>query len=129
MNTMDAADILVPVIFVIVAGIIVFRLVKALLEWYANNQKPVERVKAKVTGKREHTRRRSSGNPGRGSGVSIGPSRYRTTYYTTFQLEDDSRVEFKVGSDVYSMLSEGDVGHLTKQGTRFHDFERVGEDS
>ncbi|TVP83211.1 MAG: DUF2500 domain-containing protein [Alkalicoccus sp.] len=122
----DAASWLVPLIFAVVIGFVIVTAAKNILEWFSNNKKPRETAKAKVTAKRENVRRRSSGTRSRGS-ISIGPSRYKTTYYVTFELESGERREFKVSGNEYAVLSDGDVGHLTYQGTRYHDFERVGE--
>jgi hypothetical protein len=122
----DAASWLVPLIFAIVIGFVLVNAAKKILEWFSNNKKPRKTEKAKVTAKRENVRRRSSNSRSRG-GISIGPSKYKTTYYVTMELESGERQEFKISGNDYAVLSEGDVGHLTYQGTRYHDFERVGE--
>ena len=121
MNFNGLLDILFPLIFVAAAVFVIYAMVKSLKEWHENNQKPIEKVKSKVTSKRKSTRRRSSR---RGSGSS-----FKIIYFATFELEDRSRMEFIVGDSIYGMIAEGDIGYLTKQGTRFHDFERVGTDS
>ncbi|MCE7792877.1 DUF2500 domain-containing protein [Salipaludibacillus sp. CUR1] len=121
----DAATWLVPLIFALVVGAFIFSAVKNVSEWLSNNKKPVETEKAKVVTKREHVRRRASGNRSRGGGFSVGPSRYQTAYYVTFELESGDRREFKMRGNQYAKLAEGDVGHLTYQGTRYHEFERV----
>ena len=47
-----------------------------------------------------------------------------TTYYVTFEVESGDRMEMNVGGQDYGMLTEGDVGKLTFQGTRYLNFER-----
>ncbi|NMA03148.1 MAG: DUF2500 domain-containing protein, partial [Clostridiales bacterium] len=44
-------------------------------------------------------------------------------YYVTFQVESGDRMEFRVSGKEYGLLAEGDVGKLTFQGTRYHEFE------
>ena len=48
----------------------------------------------------------------------------RTSYYVTFELENKERIEMHVNSKMYGSITEGDVGMLKFQGTRFHHFER-----
>lgn len=45
-------------------------------------------------------------------------------YYVTFQVESGDRREFRVTGSEYEMLSEGDKGKLTFQGTRYLGVER-----
>lgn len=118
----NAVPFFIQIVFIIVFGVIIFRVVRGIAEWMSNNQQPVETIKAKVISKRENVRRRSSGAGNRGMGMS----RTQTTYFVTFELENDDRKEFKVKGNEYGMLAEGDVGHLTFQGTRYHGFERAG---
>lgn len=47
-----------------------------------------------------------------------------TYYYATFEFPDGSREEFGVGSEIYGMLAEGDLGTLHSQGTRVWEFNR-----
>lgn len=119
-NDFTALPWYIQLVFLVVIGLIVFKAVRGFLEWLANNQKPVETVNAKIVSKRENTKMRSRGPNNQGMGVS----RSRTTYYVTFETEDGERTEFKVKSSEYAMLAEGDKGQLTKQGTRYHGFER-----
>lgn len=108
----------IPIVFTIVFGIIIFTVVRNVLEWSSNNKKPVEKEKAKVMTKRENVRRSSGGRRQMSSRTS-------TTYYVTFELENSDRKEFRVKGNEYGTLAEGDVGYLTFQGTRYHEFERV----
>ncbi len=52
-------------------------------------------------------------------------SRNYTTYYITFEFSDKSREEFHVGSRVYGMVAEGDIGRLDSKGRFFRGFERI----
>lgn len=121
----DVTTWLIPLIFIVVIGAVIFSAVKNIREWLSNNKKPKETEKAKVTSKRESVRRRSG--PRTGSRVGIGRSRHQTSYYVAFELENGERREFKVRGNEYGSLSEGDVGYLTFQGTRYHQFERAGQ--
>ena len=51
---------------------------------------------------------------------------HHTTYYATFALEGDQRLELQVGERQFQQLTEGEWGKLTYQRKRFHRFE--GED-
>ena len=42
-----------------------------------------------------------------------------TTYYVTFEFDNNERREFHVSGDEYGLLVENDYGLLTFQGTRF----------
>lgn len=48
-----------------------------------------------------------------------------TNYYTTFEVETGSRLEFQINSLEYGLLIEGDYGKLKFQGTRYLGFERL----
>ena len=48
-----------------------------------------------------------------------------TSYYVTFQVESGDRMELSVTGREYGMLSEGDTGKLSFQGTRYLGFERL----
>ena len=43
-------------------------------------------------------------------------------HYITFETRDCQRIELSVDSATYQLLSEGDVGTLTYQGSRYIDF-------
>ena len=47
-----------------------------------------------------------------------------TSHYVTFQVESGDRMEFVVSGSDYGMLTEGDIGKLSFQGTRYLGFER-----
>jgi hypothetical protein len=47
-----------------------------------------------------------------------------TSYYATFEFDTGDRQELHIPRQDFGMLSEGDAGMLTFQGTRFLSFER-----
>ncbi|GCD10175.1 DUF2500 domain-containing protein [Clostridium tagluense] len=107
---------MVPVIFMIIFGIIIFGIIKGTGQWSKNNKQPVLSVKAKVVTKRAHTTS-SSMNDNQ-------PAHSSTFYNVTFEVESGDRMELKISGGEYGLLAEGDVGKLTFQGTRYKNFER-----
>jgi hypothetical protein len=63
--------------------------------------------KARVTGKRR---------------LPIGPGRSVAECYCTFEFEDGTRNEYRVGERAYSQLADNDVGDLVTKGTLFWGF-------
>ena len=109
-------DIIFPILFVLIFGIIIFSFIKGIGQWSKNNKEPVLSVIARVV-----TKRSSVSTHHHGNNNHISSS---TTYYTTFEVESGDRMEFTVSGREYGNLVEGDVGKLTFQGTRYHGFER-----
>ncbi|WHY75149.1 DUF2500 domain-containing protein [Neobacillus sp. WH10] len=101
-----------PIFFILIAGIILFTIIKGISEWSNNNKQPRLNVNAIVVSKR--TEVSGGGNDHHSS----------TWYYVTFQVESGDRMEFGVNGGQYGQLAEGDVGELTFQGTRYHGFTR-----
>ncbi|GGA39594.1 DUF2500 domain-containing protein [Psychrobacillus lasiicapitis] len=99
--------------FLVVAGFIIFSIVKKGAQWNKNNNSPKLSVPAQVVTKRSHTQGGS------------GDSSAFTSYYTTFQVESGDRMELQLSGQEYGMLAEDDLGILTFQGTRFLSFERT----
>lgn len=112
-------SILFPIVFIFVFGMIIFTFVKGIGEWSSNNKQPVISVVAKVVGKRGHT---SSNHNHHDNHVHSSSS---TSYYATFEVESGDRMEFHISAAEFGMIAEGDIGKLTFQGTRYHNFERV----
>lgn len=110
-------SILVPLIFIIVFGMIIFTMIKGVGQWNSNNKQPVITVVAEIVAKRGHT---SRSNHNHGDNMHSSTS---TTYYATFQVESGDRMEFHISAKEFGMLAEGDIGKLTFQGTRYHGFE------
>lgn len=117
----DFFSIVFPIFFILVAGIIIFSIIKGIGEWSSNNKQPVLTVNSKIVSKRTNVSRTRHGV---GNGHHHHSS--RTTYYVTFEVESGDRMELHVSGSEYGMLAEGDVGKVTFQGTRYHGFERVG---
>ena len=97
-------------IFLIVAGLILFTIVKGIGQWASNNAQPVQQDPAEVVAKRTE--------------VSGGEKSTSTTYYATFELAGGVRKELHLPGRGYGQLAEGDRGQLTHQGTRFLGFAR-----
>lgn len=71
---------------------------------------PAEELPAVVVSKRMHL---------------TGGEHASTLYYAAFEFEDDRRMELRLSGEAYGSLAEGDVGVLTKRGSRFVSFRRT----
>lgn len=98
--------------FALVAGLIIFVIVKSVSQSARNRNSPILTVEARVVAKRADV----SGG--------AGDSMAHTWHYATFEVESGDRMELSVSGEQYGMLAEGDAGRLTFQGTRFVDFMR-----
>ena len=112
--TFGIMQVIVPIMFVLVFGIILVTLIRGIGEWNKNNQSPKLTVPATVVAKRSDVHR------------GIETMHTFTSYYVTFQVESGDRMEFEVSDMEYGMLAEGDSGELTFQGTRYLNFRREG---
>ena len=101
--------------FALVFGIILFTVIKNLMQWNKNNHSPVLSVEAVVIDKRSETRIYHNTN-------NMGSS--HTDYYVTFEFNSGDRIELEMDGSEYGMLIKGDHGDLTFQGTRYLGFER-----
>ena len=110
--TFSIMQIVGPVMFVLVFGIIIVTMVRGVGEWNKNNQSPKLTVPVTVVAKRSDVHR------------GIETMHTFTSYYVTFQVESGDRMEFEVSDMEYGMLAEGDRGMLTFQGTRYLSFQR-----
>ena len=110
--TFSIMQVMVPVMFVLVFGIIIVTMVRGVGEWNKNNQSPKLTVPVTVVAKRSDVHR------------GIETMHTFTSYYVTFQVESGDRMEFEVSDMEYGMLAEGDRGMLTFQGTRYLSFQR-----
>ena len=110
--TFSIMQIMVPVMFVLVFGIIIVTMVRGIGEWNKNNQSPKLTVPVTVVAKRSDVHR------------GIETMHTFTSYYVTFQVESGDRMEFEISDMEYGMLAEGDSGELTFQGTRYLNFQR-----
>lgn len=100
------------VFFLLVAGLIVFVIVKSVSQSSRNRNSPILIMEARVVAKRADV----SGG--------MGDTAAHTWHYATFEVESGDRMELSVSGEQYGMLAEGDMGRLTFQGTRFVDFLR-----
>ena len=125
----NAIHVLLPGFFilitVVILGMIVYLTLKGMQEKKANDAAPIVTVDAKVKAKRiavHHSAHQQSMN-----GVPLMAKSHHTTYYATFALEGDQRLELQVSEGQFQRLTEVERGKLTYQRKRFHRFE--GEDA
>lgn len=113
-------QIMFYLIFLIVIGTIIIRVITGIATWHKNNQSPILTVDAKVITKRTNvsTHHHHHGN---NHGMHTSSS---TSYYVTFEVKSGDRIEFIVSGQEFGILVEGDCGALTFQGTRYKTFER-----
>ena len=124
----NAIHMLVPGFFILITvvifGMIVYLTLKGMQEKKANDAAPIVTVDAKVKAKRiavHHSAHQQSMN-----GVPLMAKSHHTTYYATFALEGDQRLELQVSEGQFQRLTEGERGKLTYQRTRFHRFQGEG---
>jgi hypothetical protein len=108
---MAVLGLLITLLFILPIGLIIFLIVRGLVQRLENNRMPVLSVGARIVAKRTRT--------GGGKYVS-------TSYYVTFEVPTGERREFTVSGSEYGMLGEHDAGLLTYQGTRYKGFQRAG---
>jgi hypothetical protein len=99
-------------------GFILFHIFQGVGEWNKNNHSPIATTTAKVVTKRSQR----DSHPHTTDTMTHHYT--STTYYTTFQLPNGERMEFRVSGKEFGMLAEGDEGILTYQGSRYKHFER-----
>lgn len=109
--------------FFLVSGIILFGLIKGIMQWNKNNHSPRLTVDATVVSRRTDMSHHDHVSAG-ATGANGYHTTTRTSYYVTFQVESGDRMELQVGGREYGMLAEGDRGRLSFQGTRYLEFER-----
>ena len=125
----NAMQTLLPGFFilitVVILGMLVYLTLKGMQEKKANDAAPIVTVDAKVKAKRiavHHSAHQQSMNV-----VPLMAKSHHTTYYATFALEGDQRLELQISEGQFQRLTEGERGKLTYQRKRFHRFE--GEDA
>lgn len=106
---MDMMFNIVPIFIGIVALIIIIQVVKETASYANSKAQPIVPVDAKVIEKRNYV---------------SGGEHTHTTYYATFELENGSRMEFKIPRDEVGLLIEGDKGVLEFQGDLYCSFKR-----
>ncbi|MGD6778147.1 DUF2500 domain-containing protein [Sutcliffiella horikoshii] len=115
--------IFIGIIFVIVIGSILISVFKGIGQWQKNEQSPKLSVPAVVTSKRIDVTKRSNMHHHNDNHHHHSSSTH-TKYFVTFEFESGVRSEFHVSGKEYGLLSEGDNGVLSFQGTRYLGFER-----
>jgi len=120
----DIIEMLFPIMFLIIFAMIIVAFVKGISTWHKNNNSPRLTVSATIVGKRQNTTHNNQPNAGDISGAHGYHTMSSTSYYITFQVESGDRMELSVSGSEYGMLTEGDTGKLTFQGTRYLDFDR-----
>ena len=105
----------------LIAGVILFGLLRGLYIWNKNNHSPRVTEEAEVYTKRQDF----STFTHRDRNVHFGSYRtIRVRYFVVFQTQNSGAVKLKVSSDDFDMLREGEKGMLTFQGTRFLGFKK-----
>ncbi|MCR4884157.1 MAG: DUF2500 domain-containing protein [Clostridiales bacterium] len=105
----------------LIAGVLLFVLLRSLYIWNKNNHSPRVTEEAEVYTKRQDF----STFMNRGRNVHFGSyhSIY-VRYFVVFKTQNSGMVKLRVSSDDFDMLREGEKGQLTFQGTRFLGFEK-----
>lgn len=106
---MDMMFNIVPIFIGIVAFIIIVQVLREGVSYANSKAQPIVPVDAKVIEKRTYV---------------SGGEHTHTTYYATFELENGSRMEFKIPRDEVGLLIEGDQGVLEFQGDLYCSFKR-----
>lgn len=109
-------SILFTLMFFFVFGMILYMMIRNIIQWNKNNHAPRLTVAAEVVTKRMDVSHHHDGN------THITSS--TTCYYATFQVESGDRIELSLNSTAYGQIAEGDCGRLTFQGTRYLAFDR-----
>lgn len=111
-------EVIFPLFFLLVFGIIIFSIIKGIQQWSYNNAQPVLTVPAKVVSKRTDIRRHAHNHENHVSHTTS------TLYYVTFEVDSGDRMELKLNGKEFGQIADGDFGDLTFQGTRYHQFKR-----
>ncbi len=113
----DILPIIISIMFMIVFGMMIVKIISSIGRWQKNNASPILTVEAKVVTKRTNTSHHHHNHDM--SNLSS------TDYYVTFEVESGDRMELRVQGKEYGMLVEQDRGKLTFQGTRYLSFQLI----
>ena len=116
-------EVITFIVFLIVIAIAVARIVKGARQRSKDNRAPRLTVPATVIGKRMDVSTRKHPVAGDLSGAHGFSTTSSTTYYVSFEVKSGDRMELRVGGKEYGLLTKGDSGKLTFQGTRFLSFD------
>lgn len=100
-------EMIFPVIFILVLGIIVFTFAQGIVTWNKNNHSPRLTVEAKIVARRQSTTHQNQPNAGDVTGAHGYHTISSTSYYVTFQVESGDRVEMAVSGLEYGMSALG----------------------
>ena len=103
-------------VFLIIVVSIISQIIRGVGQWNKNNQSPRLTVDATIITKRINVTYNNNVNEFGYTSTS--------TYYVTFEVQSDDRIEFCVCEKEYGMLKEGDYGKLSFQGSRYLGFKR-----
>ena len=94
----DILSFIVPIMFIVVFGIIIFSIIQGISTWHKNNNSPRLTVPAVVVAKRTDVSHHRHANAGDMSGAHGFYTTSSTTYYVTFQVESGDRIPcFRLG--------------------------------
>lgn len=109
-------EIIMPVMFFAVFGLVFYTIFKGLKQERKNDRAPRLTVEARVVAKRTQVGHHHNSNN--------HMSHSYTRYYVTFEVASGDRMELMVPGQESGLMIEGDFGDLTFQGTRFLAFDR-----
>lgn len=89
--------------------------IKNIGQWFRNENSPRLTVPAKIVDMQRKTHHHHTN----------GHHHHSHTYHVTFEVESGDRMELKVSRSVYDMLTVGESGKVSFQGTRYLGFERI----
>ena len=91
----DPMSSMVPIMFIIVIGIIIFSLGQGIVTWNKNNQSPRLTVSAVIVAKRKNITHHQHANAGDASGAHGFYTTTNTTYYVTFRRKAETEWSFR----------------------------------
>ena len=90
MQMFDILSFIVPIMFIVVFGIIIFSIIQGISTWHKNNNSPRLTVPAVIVAKRTDVSHHQHANAGDMSGAHGFHTTSSTTYYVTFQVESET---------------------------------------
>lgn len=96
---LELINVMFPIMFIIVVGIIIFSLVRGIITWNKNNQSPRLTVSVVVAAKRENITHHQHANVGDLSSAHGFHTTTSTSYYVTFLVESGDRIRALKKSD------------------------------
>jgi hypothetical protein len=113
MNPLKIVAIAIAIIMILLFAVcVVYLVVEPILKAVRDGAKAVVERRATVIAKRQEF----------WGGVTASP--YTTSYYVTFEMESQDRIELEVEDTDYGLIIEGDSGILLSQGDTFKGFQR-----